>query len=695
VRIARESGGHLRTIVTVPACSPPSRVLAAAVAGTFIASSVLLFVAIPSVAIAASRTWTLSASFPPVIADVEAISCFSATGCIVVGWTPADGPRPTPIELRTVDAGMLWTEVAIPHVVSMLNVVACAGTLCLAGGDGSVLLRSTDDGLTWDDVGLPFSITAVTALTCPSPTTCYAEGREVGLAPSGAIVATSNAGASWTGEYQIPTYLQSLWCSTSTSCYASYGSSYLTTTDGSTWGLVALPDSFPTLGVCPSATTCIGSSPSEGIVTSRDGGATWSTTDGAVVLTSLSCGSATTCVGTDGTNLVITTDGGATWSEQSPPYADEVLLGVACLSTTNCQAVGDDSVDTYPGRALLLDVTPSTQGFSPERTSDAVDAAVSASCASTAVCAVAAVDPYGSPMLVQTTDAGTAWTDLSVPPQFAQVDQVLCESATSCLVSGGDTDGQGSVWRTTDAGVTWVAGRVSASVGEVDRLQCPTSSRCEATGYLANSWTAVLMSSNAGRSWSTTPMAHTATDLSGIDCTTPKDCVAVGGRNGAIGVAFYSTDGGRRWRAAKMTGALRAFNGVSCVSSSVCIAASSVRHGSGSRGVIARSTDGGAKWSPVLAPGATAVVLSVSCWSPTGCEAVGQSGAAANPLVASAAVALATSNAGRSWVAQVLPMEQWTLNSVSCARGGACVAAGVGSFYPPSLPAGATILRLS
>ena len=133
-----------------------------------------------------------------------------------------------------------------------------------------------------------------------------------------------------------------------------------------------------------------------------------------------------------------------------------MLLGVACLSATNCQAVGDDSVDTYPGRALLLDVTPSTQGFSPERVSSALDAAVSASCASTAVCAVAAVDPYGNPMLVRTIDGGTAWSNLALPPQFAQVDQVLCWSATSCLVSGSDADGQGSVWRTTDAGVAWV-----------------------------------------------------------------------------------------------------------------------------------------------------------------------------------------------------------------------------------------------
>lgn len=677
------------------ACARSSRVLAATVIGTAIATSALLLVAVPGVALAASRTWTLSASFPPVVTYVESISCFSATTCVAVGWTSAgSGQLATPVELRTVDAGSLWTEVEVPHVVSMLDVVACAGTLCLAGGDGGVLLRSNDDGLTWDDVGLPLSIAQVTALACPTATTCFAEGAEKGTTPSGAIVETTDAGASWTGEYdETSTYLHSLWCSTATSCYA-YGTSYLSTSDGSTWGLDAVPAAFPTLAACPTATTCIGSSPSAGIVTSDDGGATWSTADGDVVPTALSCGSATTCVGTDGTNLVITTDGGATWDEQSPPYADEVLLAVACLSAANCQAVGDDAVDTYPGRALLLDVTPSTQGFSPERVSTVLDAAVSASCPAAADCAVAAVDPYGNPLLVRTTNGGSSWADLAVPAPFAQEDQVLCTSSASCLVSGSDADGQGSVWRTTDAGATWTAGAVSASVGEVDRLQCASSARCVATAYLANSWTAVLSSSNGGRSWSMTPMAHTATDLLGIDCATRNDCVTVGGRNGTVGVAFYTTDGGRRWRAAKVTGSLRALNGVSCATVTVCVAASSVRHGAGTRGVLARTTDGGATWVPVLAPASTATVLSVSCWSSTACEAVGQTGAAKNPLDASAAFALATSNAGRTWVAQGLPKAQWTLTSVSCARGGACVAAGVGSFDPPSLPTGATILRL-
>lgn len=598
-----------------------------------------------------------------------------------------------PTELRTVDAGSLWTPVAVPHAVSLLGVVQCTGTLCLAAGNGDVLLRSTDDGLTWQVEALPSSMAGVTTLACPSSTICFAEGAATGDAGGGAIVGSTDAGATWTGQYDESTsYLQSLWCASATSCYA-YGTTYLATTDGTTWAPVAVPDDFPTIAVCPSATTCVGSSPSAGLVTSSDGGSTWTISDGFVVPTSLSCGSATTCVGTDGPNLVITTDGGASWSEQTPPFTSALVLGVSCLSATSCQAVGTASADTYPDRALLLDVAPSSEDLTPERVATALDAAVSASCPSSTACAVAAVDPYGNPMLVATTSGGASWRDVEVPGRLAVEDQVLCVTASSCLVTGSDTDGQGSVWRTTNE-ATWASGAVPSSVGEVTSLTCRTPASCLATAYLVNSFAAVLSTSNGGRTWAQVAMPHTVTDLTGVVCTTAADCIAVGGRGEAVGLGFYSDDGGRRWRTARLTGGLRSLNGVSCTSAADCLAGSSVRRGAITHGVVARTVDAGAIWSPVAAPGSTAVVISISCWSPSSCEAVGQTTAAYEPDATSAAIALATTTAGRSWTTQALPKEQWTLTSVACARTGACMAAGVGDFLPPGLPTGASILRL-
>ena len=134
-----------------------------------------------------------------------------------------------------------------------------------------------------------------------------------------------------------------------------------------------------------------------------------------VVPTQLACGSATSCVGTDGTNLVTTSDGGATWSEQSPGLDDEVLDGAACPAAGDCQVVGFDTADGYPDRALVLGVSPSTQSFAPERVSNELDVALDASCVSASVCAVAAVDPYANPVLLRTVDGGTTWSDVVCP----------------------------------------------------------------------------------------------------------------------------------------------------------------------------------------------------------------------------------------------------------------------------------------
>ena len=262
-------------------------------------------------------------------------------------------------------------------------------------------------------------------------------------------------------------------------------------------------------------------------------------------------------------------------------------------------------------------------------------------------------------------------------------------------MTGGSLDGEGAIWKTTDAGATWIAAGVPASVGEVDGLACTTALRCEAVGYLVNSWTAVLSSSNGGRSWTSTPMPHTATSLFGVDCPTVSDCVVVGGRNGAVGVAYASVTGGRTWRASRVLGGMRALNDVSCSSALDCVAGSEVRHGATPHGTLARTTDGGATWEPVAAPGATSNLFSVDCWSRSWCEAVGQTTGSVNPLNPNGAAAIVSSNGGRTWTTQPLPADQWALFAVSCASSGACVAVGAGSFAPPKLPTGATVLRLA
>jgi photosystem II stability/assembly factor-like uncharacterized protein len=295
-------------------------------------------------------------------------------------------------------------------------------------------------------------------------------------------------------------------------------------------------------------------------------------------------------------------------------------------------------------------------------------------------------------VVLRTANGGATWTDLVLPPTFVQLDAVSCPTPTVCLAVGGDANGTGAVWRTTDAGVTWAPARVPASVGEVVAVACVSATRCEAVGYLLNSWTAVLASTDGGATWAALPMPHTATDLHAIACPVVARCVAVGGHGGTA-VAFYSTTAGRTWRPAHLTGGLRPFDAVACVSALVCLAASEQHAGSASQGTVERTTDGGVTWAPVVVPAHVASVASIACAGPSRCVAVGQTRAAIDPA-ASAAISIATATAGRSWTIVPAPRRVWGLDAVACARGGACVAAGTGTYEPPLPPTGAVVLRL-
>jgi hypothetical protein len=667
--------------------SPARRHLRSALVAAATVSALL----VTGPATAVTRSWTVSASFPPPIADLQSVACFSATGCVAVGYTTTRlGTDQTPIELRTVDAGALWAPVALTETaVPALEAVGCSGTVCVAGGTGTAVLRSADDGLTWSVEPLPAGLTYVATVACPTSSSCYAAGHGA----SGAVAGSTDGGISWALEYTASSFLTSLWCTSSSDCFT-YGAQFFDTTDGTDWGTYSQPSNFPTQAVCPSSTQCVGTSPSSGIVTSSDGGATWSTSDGSVVPTVVTCATASTCVGTDGTNVVATTDGGSQWTESTPAFESEVLTGVACPSAAACQVVGSATADGYAGRALLLSIAPSSGNYTPEAVTNAVDMASSVSCVSTLVCDVGAVDPYANPVLLRTTNGAHTWTQQPLPPQLAQLDAVRCTTTASCLASGVGANGGGAVFWTGNGGATWARGGVAATVGEVDAVVCTTATSCEGIGYLTNSWTAALHSANGGRSWASTPMPHTATNLYGVACPTAPTCVVVGSR-GTTGVAFYSTTGGRSWRPARVLGGLGPLNQVACVTATTCLAGTDERHGSSTRGVVARTTDGGAVWTPVGTPGAVAVVLGLSCVTAVVCQAVGQTTARSNLLIPTAAAAMVTTNGGRSWAIEPMPVDQWALYAVSCARSGACVAGGVGSYAPPNFPTGATILRLN
>jgi len=80
---------------------------------------------------------------------------------------------------------------------------------------------------------------------------------------------------------------------------------------------------------------------------------------------------------------------------------------------------------------------------------------------------------------------------------------------------------------------------------------------------------------------------------------------------------------------------------------------------------------------PEFIDGGTGVLRNVSCASATECVAIGPNGQGAGDSTASA-FAVTTTNGGEKWTSSTMPPSSYTLNAVSCAPDGSCVASGPG-----------------
>jgi photosystem II stability/assembly factor-like uncharacterized protein len=290
---------------------------------------------------------------------LRAITCPSAAVCYAAGDRSSF--------VVTSNAGAQWHsssgDLKRKHLLLDLSTLACAGaTTCFAGavaqyppGSGAETVSTRDGGKTWS--ATPGRGIAVVA--CPSTSICYAGGEK------GAFRVSRDAGRTWTAE-KTPLgakyTIQRLTCPTTTRCYAgaigpteppphpeSNVGALLTTADGGkTWTRTST-DPYPVALACRTATDCfalISMSYNSHHLVTHDGGRTWQPYDALspYYWTSLTCVDASTCyatgtgVGTAG-NLAVTHDGGTTWTAEATPTFNP-LFGIACTGRDRCYAVG-------------------------------------------------------------------------------------------------------------------------------------------------------------------------------------------------------------------------------------------------------------------------------------------------------------------------------------------------------------------
>ena len=270
---------------------------------------------------------------------------------------------------------------------------------------GNNVYSSTDGGSTWQELALPSGTYVETALSCTSSVRCSAGGsRYEGLDANGkpvmnpVFLSTPNGGESWTvqpfptprlGQFQLlfSTFVTQLSCPSSETCEALLvanfgGPGYSTAVDnvfmrtddgGQSWSTTILPGQpAPTSGgglmnspmnngmSCPSTQFCVASallSPMGGSTSivwrTDDGGATWLVgwlPDGLTSAGPLSCPNSLHCwivAGSYGkgsnSQLLESTDGGASWSVRSPQELPTTINwgSVSCPTDNNCWLAGE------------------------------------------------------------------------------------------------------------------------------------------------------------------------------------------------------------------------------------------------------------------------------------------------------------------------------------------------------------------
>lgn len=304
-----------------------------------------------------------------------------------------------------------------------------------------------DGGATWQQADLPADVTAVSGqfgpIECVSEDTCLTLVSNTSW--SYEIVETNDGGKSWTslpGPSPLSTsfgVVGGISCTSSTSCVligsyavgtpqAGQWDAEVTTDGGQTWTEHAMPASAGGAVQCFTDGACI----TPGAY-STDGGVTWSKGTlpaGVHGVWSMSCGGSADCVadavtvpavaqGTSSctgslncrtavTEVLVTTDGGRTWTQAAASgFSSTALPSMSCATASSCWAAG--SALQVPGGVLTL-------GGGQQQ---------------------------AQPVLESTEDQGQSWQAAELPTGYGITDvgTVSCAGTSSCFAIAQSTSG--------------------------------------------------------------------------------------------------------------------------------------------------------------------------------------------------------------------------------------------------------------
>ena len=632
-------------------------------------------------------------------ATYTGVSCTSPTSCEAVGWSsyPLGAGSEPASTLAASWNGSEWNTQQTPNVSPLgdgdndLTSVSCViSTYCTAVG-WSISPNSSQTTMVqvWNGTDWALETTSVLkkslfdGVSCVSTSECIAVGSYRGRA-----LAESWNGTTWTVQSTphpagaTSSSLSSVSCSANGSCSAvgSFSSasgtgSFAESWNGSTWVLQHIPEPAGADSTALSSVACAGSSSCFAVGDYELGA----------------------------TSLPLSEErNGAVWSIEPTSSPSDVtsssLSGVACTSTSLCQAVGTDA--GIDGTSNIIAEKWGGQGWSSASIHDGgfrTENLSGISCTSAAACQ--GVGEFTGNNLAEGW-SGSAWSLEAQPLSWidghvqvpSSLFAVSCPAATMCMAAGtswevvGENELNGpfaavEMWN----GSAWTK-QLIFEVGSLTGVSCPTAVACTAVGSSAELGGAMIEGWN-GTSWTLqsrgVPQGGKDTNLAAVSCTASTACTAVGSYVDRAGTteALVETWNGTTW-AVQPTPTLEGatattLDGVSCTSPSSCTAVGSYTDAGHSEALIESWNGKAWRAQPTPLPGGTSAsnLSGISCTSSMACTAVGS-----YTNREGASQALLEGWNGSSWSIESTPFfASASLDGVSCWAGStmpSCAAVG-------------------
>jgi hypothetical protein len=408
------------------------------------------------------------------------------------------------------------------------------------------------------------------------------------------------------------------------------------------------------------------------------------------------------------------------WTTVTSPNAtapeSNVLLGMTCVSASDCWAVGYSGGSRYPEQTLIEHwngsswaiVTSPPNGFFDNRRLYSITCVSAVDCWAVGYSYIGSTTPTVYQTLVEHWN-GSSWAIVASPNSSATHSNALygvtCTSASNCWTVGAYVNTAGAPQTLIEQwnGASWtIVPSPNTSPTKYNLLSgvtCTSASECWAVGYYSNSsgYYQTLIEQWSGTSWSIVTSPNTSPTeynlLSGVTCTSASECWAVGYYNSASGAfqTLIEQWNGTSWAIVASPNTSPTQNnillGLTCKSASECWAVGYYGNGIGFADLTLIEQWNGTSWTIVASPNSgtqTNKLYGVTCAAESACWAASyyyENGSGLNQT-------LIEQWNGASWTIVTSPnagaREPNFLNGVTCVSASECWAVGYAYEGGPS-----------